>query len=96
MLALGISPLRIGWSVTGTGLLLMVAVVGFQESVAPYTDQLAYKRRVLATSGLESFVPSRVLDTGRSPLYQGASSHLMVEFPLKSRFMNLTTAAGYV
>ena len=54
MLALGISPLRIGWSVTGTGLLLMVAVVGFQESVAPYTDQLAYKRRVLATSGLES------------------------------------------
>lgn len=55
MLALGISPLRIGWSVTGTGLLLMVAVVGFQESVAPYTDQLAFKRRVLATSGLESF-----------------------------------------
>lgn len=55
MLALGISPLRIGWSVTGTGLLLMVAVVGLQESVAPYTDQLAFKRRVLATSGLESF-----------------------------------------
>lgn len=55
MLALGISPLRVGWSVTGTGLLLMVAVVGLQESVAPYTDQLAFKRRILATSGLESF-----------------------------------------
>src|SRR5262245_43960181 len=40
MLALDISPLRIGWSVTRTGLLLMIAVIGLQESVAPYTDQL--------------------------------------------------------
>lgn len=54
MLALGTSPLRIGWSVTVTGILLMIAVVGVQEWVAPSTDQIAYTRRIQAISNPEA------------------------------------------
>ncbi len=48
MQALGTSPLRIGASVTVTGVLLMIVVVGIQEWVAPSTDQLAYTLRIHA------------------------------------------------
>lgn len=54
MLALGTSPLRIGWSVTVTGILLMALVVGVQEWVAPSTDQFAYTRRIQAISNPEA------------------------------------------
>ncbi|WP_161954049.1 LPS export ABC transporter permease LptG [Candidatus Methylomirabilis limnetica] len=54
MQVLGTSPLRIGWSVTVTGILLMLVVVGVQEWVAPSTDQLAYTRRIQAISNPEA------------------------------------------
>jgi len=54
MQALGTSPLRIGWSVTVTGILLMLVVVGVQEWVAPSTDRLAYTRRIHAISNPEA------------------------------------------
>lgn len=54
MQALGTSPLRIGLSVTVTGILLMIAVVGVQEWIAPSTDQLAYMRRIQAISKPEA------------------------------------------
>lgn len=50
MLALGTSPLRIGWSVIVTGIFLMALVVGIQEWVAPSMEQLAYTRRIQAIS----------------------------------------------
>lgn len=48
MQALGTSPIRIGASVTATGILLMIVVVGIQEWIAPSADQLAYTRRIQA------------------------------------------------
>ncbi|MBI2884499.1 MAG: LptF/LptG family permease, partial [Candidatus Methylomirabilis oxyfera] len=54
MQALGTSPLRIGVSVTVTGILLMIAVVGIQEWIAPSTDRLAYMRRIQAISKPEA------------------------------------------
>ncbi|WP_337287537.1 LPS export ABC transporter permease LptG [Candidatus Methylomirabilis sp.] len=54
MQALGTSPLRIGASVTVTGILLMIVVVGIQEWVAPSTDQLAYTLRIQAISKPEA------------------------------------------
>ncbi len=54
MLASRISPLRIGWSVVKAGAVLMLAVVGVQEFVAPQGDQLAFKHRSQAISGIES------------------------------------------
>lgn len=54
MLASGISPLRIGGSVVKAGALLMLGVVAVQEFVAPQGDQLAFKRRSQAISGIES------------------------------------------
>ena len=59
MLALGTSPLRIGWSVTVTGILLMTLVVGIQEWVAPPADQLAYTRRIQAISNPEALHTKR-------------------------------------
>lgn len=54
MQALGNSPLRIGLSVTVTGVFLMMAVVGIQEWVAPPADQLAYTRRTEAIAKPET------------------------------------------
>lgn len=54
MQALGTSPLRIGVSVTATGILLMIVVVGIQEWVAPSADQLAYTRRLQAITKPEA------------------------------------------
>ena len=54
MLALGVSPRRIGWSVLRTGVLLMLVVIGTEEFVAPWGVQLAFKRRARAISGVES------------------------------------------
>ncbi|MDD5559397.1 LPS export ABC transporter permease LptG [Candidatus Methylomirabilis sp.] len=59
MLALGTSPLRIGLSVTVTGIVLMIAVVGIQEWVAPSTDQIAYTRRIQAISNPEALSTKR-------------------------------------
>lgn len=54
MQALGTSPLRIGVSVTATGIVLMMVVVGIQEWIAPSTDQLAYTRRIQAITKPEA------------------------------------------
>src|SRR5262249_38229973 len=54
MQALGVSRARIAWSVLKTGLLLMLAVMGLQEFVAPKLDQLAFERRTQAISGIAS------------------------------------------
>lgn len=54
MQTLGTSPLRIGASVTVTGILLMIAVIGVQEWIAPSADQLAYMRRIQAISKPEA------------------------------------------
>ena len=54
MQALGVSRARIAWSVLKTGLLVMLAVMGLQEFVAPKLDQLAFERRTQAISGMES------------------------------------------
>ncbi len=54
MQALGTSPLRIGMSVTATGILLMIVVVGIQEWIAPSADQLAYTRRIQAITKPET------------------------------------------
>ena len=51
---LGVSRARIAWSVVKTGLLVMVAVMGLQEFVAPKLDQLAFERRTHAIAGMES------------------------------------------
>jgi lipopolysaccharide export system permease protein len=54
MQALGISRARIAWSVLKTGLLMMLAVMGVQQFVAPKLNQLAFERRTQAISGIES------------------------------------------
>src|ERR1700741_857710 len=54
MQALCVSQARIAWSVLKTGLLLMLAVLGMQEFVAPKLDQWAFERRTQAISGIES------------------------------------------
>jgi len=54
MQALGVSQARIAWSVLKTGILVMLAVMGVQEFVAPKLDQLAFERRTQAISGIES------------------------------------------
>ena len=54
MQALGVSRARIAWSVLKTGLLVMLAVMGVQEFVAPKLNQLAFERRTQAISGMES------------------------------------------
>jgi lipopolysaccharide export system permease protein len=54
MQALSVSRARIAWSVLKTGLLVMLAVMGLQEFVAPKLDQLAFERRTQAISGMES------------------------------------------
>ena len=59
MQALGVSRARIAWSVLKTGLLLMLAVMGLQEFVAPKLDQLAFERRTQAISGMESTINRR-------------------------------------
>jgi lipopolysaccharide export system permease protein len=59
MQALGVSRARIAWSVLKTGLLLMLAVMGLQEFVAPKLDQLAFARRTQAISGVESMSTRR-------------------------------------
>ena len=59
MQALGVSRARIAWSVLKTGLLLMLAVMGLQEFVAPKLDQLAFERRTQAISGVESMSTRR-------------------------------------
>ena len=50
MQAVGVSPVRIGWSVIRIGVLCMLIVVGSQEFVAPPADQLALSRRSQALS----------------------------------------------
>ena len=54
MQALGVSRARIAWSVLKTGLLLMLAIMGLQEFVAPKLDQLAFEHRTQAISRAES------------------------------------------
>jgi lipopolysaccharide export system permease protein len=54
MQALGVSRARIAWPVLKTGLLVMLAVMGVQEFVAPKLNQLAFERRTQAISGIES------------------------------------------
>jgi len=54
MQALTVSRARIAWSVLKTGILLMLAIVGLQEFVAPNLDQMAFERRTQAISGIES------------------------------------------
>src|SRR5512144_873408 len=54
MQALGVSRARIAWPVLKSGLLVMVAVMGVQEFVAPNLNQLAFERRTQAISGIES------------------------------------------
>ena len=54
MQALCVSRARIAWSVLKTGLLVMLAVIGVQEFVAPKLNQLAFERRTQAISGVES------------------------------------------
>ncbi|PYX01542.1 MAG: LPS export ABC transporter permease LptG [Acidobacteria bacterium] len=54
MQALSVSRARIAWSVLKTGLLVMLAVIGMQEFVAPKLNQLAFERRTQAISGMES------------------------------------------
>ena len=54
MQAVGVSRARIAWPVLKTGLLVMVAVMGVQEFVAPNLNQLAFERRTQAISGIES------------------------------------------
>ena len=54
MQALSVSRARIAWSVLKTGLLVMLAVIGVQEFVAPKLNQLAFERRTQAISGMES------------------------------------------
>ena len=53
MLSMGMSPLRIAWSVLRAGALLMLAVVALEEFVAPPADQLALTMRsqALADTG---------------------------------------------
>ncbi len=50
MQALGVSPLRIGWSALKTGGLFMLAMMTLQEFVAPPGDQRAFTRRSQAVS----------------------------------------------
>ena len=54
MQALCVSRARIAWSVLKTGFLVMLAVIGVQEFVAPKLNQLAFERRTQAISGMES------------------------------------------
>lgn len=54
MQALCVSRVRIAWSVLKTGILVMLAVVGVQEFVAPTLNQLAFERRTQAISGIEA------------------------------------------
>jgi len=54
MQALCVSRARIAWSVLKTGILVMIAVMGVQEFVAPQLNQLAFERRTQAISGIES------------------------------------------
>lgn len=54
MQALCVSRVRIAWSVLKTGILVMLAVVGVQEFVAPQLNQLAFERRTQAISGIEA------------------------------------------
>ena len=54
MQAAGVTRARIAWSVLKTGLLVMLAVMGLQEFVAPKLDQLAFARRTEALSGMQS------------------------------------------
>ena len=54
MQALAVSRIGIAWSVVKTGLLVMLAVMGLQEFVAPKLGQLAFERRTQAISGMES------------------------------------------
>lgn len=54
MQALAESRARIAWAVLKTGLLVMLAVMGIQEFVAPKLNQLAFERRTQAISGIES------------------------------------------
>jgi lipopolysaccharide export system permease protein len=54
MQALSVSRARIAWSVLKTGLLVILAVIGVQEFVAPKLNQLAFERRTQAISGVES------------------------------------------
>ena len=59
MQALAVSRTRIAWSVVKTGLLVMLAVMGLQEFVAPRLGQLAFERRNQAISGTNSTSTSR-------------------------------------
>jgi lipopolysaccharide export system permease protein len=54
MQALGISRARIAWSVLKTALVVMLAVIGLQEFVAPEFNQVAFELRTQAISGMES------------------------------------------
>lgn len=54
MQASGVSPLRIAGSVVKTGALLMLAVVGLQEFIAPPAEQLALTRKTQAISGTDA------------------------------------------
>lgn len=54
MQALCVSRVRIAWSVLKTGILVMLAVVGVQEFIAPKLNQLAFERRTQAISGIEA------------------------------------------
>jgi lipopolysaccharide export system permease protein len=54
MQALCVSRARIAWSVLKTGLLVVLAVIGVQEFVAPKLNQLAFERRTQAISGTAS------------------------------------------
>ena len=54
MQAVGVSRARIAWSVLKTGLVVMLAVMGLQEFVAPKLSQLAFERRTQAISGSQS------------------------------------------
>ena len=67
MQALGVSRARIAWSVLKTGLLVMLAVMGVQEFVAPKLNQLAFERRTQAISGMGFSDATAMASTWRSP-----------------------------
>ena len=95
MQALSVSRARIAWSVLKTGLLVMLAVIGVQEFVAPKLNQLAFERRTQAISGVES-TPGG--DSGRAManVWCMYAACFMAESPLKSKSISSTTTEDFV
>ena len=94
MQALSVSRARIAWSVLKTGLLVMLAVIGVQEFLAPKLNQLAFERRTQAISGVES--TRRGFWSRNANVWCMYAACFMVESHLKSKFISLTTTEGFV